>query len=359
MINGKIHSVLGLVDPELIGPTLMHEHVFLDHRAMMRVPDKQSPHWQDINAPVDISLLSALRRQPLGTCLDNLLLDDETVATRELLNYVKEGGSAIVDCTVKGIKPNPMALQRISKATGLHIIQGTGLYIEKSHPPWVRIADVDEISELFVRELTEGIDDTGVCAGIIGEIGTSGIERIGNGGPDQRTGDITAEEKKVLRAAGRASVLTGAAVTVHLDPRGKGAFEVIDVLAGEGVEPERMIMGHMDANPNFDYHLEIAKRGVYVEYDHFGREYYAGHMTRAYPSDERRVELLCGLLHAGYEDHILLSQDICMKIDLQTYGGVGYRHILGELTMIFRRAGISDVQINTMLVQNPQRVLSF
>ena len=118
-------------------------------------------------------------------------------------------------------------------------------------------------------------------------------------------------------------------------------------------------MGHMDANPNLDYHLEIAKRGVFVEYDHFGREYYAGHMARAYPSDERRVELLCALLHAGYEDQLLLSQDICMKIDLQTYGGVGYRHILGELAMIFRRAGISDVQIDSMLVQNPRRVLSF
>ena len=118
-------------------------------------------------------------------------------------------------------------------------------------------------------------------------------------------------------------------------------------------------MGHMDSNPNLDYHLEIAKRGVYVEYDHFGREYYAGHMFQPYTSDQRRVELLCELLSAGYKDQLLLSQDVCMKIDLNAYGGVGYRHILGELIEIFQRAGISDEQIDSMLVQNPRRVLAF
>ena len=81
MISGKIHSVLGPVDPDLVGPTLMHEHLFIDHRNVLRVPDKESSRHKYVNAPVDISLLSTLRRQPLGTCLDNLLLDDESMPT--------------------------------------------------------------------------------------------------------------------------------------------------------------------------------------------------------------------------------------------------------------------------------------
>jgi phosphotriesterase-related protein len=213
---------------------------------------------------------------------------------------------------------------------------------------------VGEITEGFARVPATRV---GVRAGIIGEIGTSGVSRGSQS--RQKGGDFTPAEEKVLRAAGRASVATGAPVSIHLDPRGQGAFAVDDALSAEGVSADRIVMCHMDANPDLDYHLAVAERGVYLEYDHFGREYYGQHMRRPYTSDVRRIELLCSLLTAGYEQQILLSQDVCAKIDLRTYGGVGYAHIIGELLPEFRRSGVTERQIDLMLTENPRRVLAF
>jgi phosphotriesterase-related protein len=334
-------TVLGPVAPQEIGPTLMHEHVFADLRPFFA---PRAGDDADADRPVDISLLSRLRRRPLGVTRDNLRLDDASVAAAELGHFAAAGGSAVVDCTVIGLGRDAGRLPAIARETALHIVQGTGIYVERTHPDWVQAADVGQIADLFVRELLDGIGDTGVRAGIIGEIGTSR--------------KITPAEEKVLRAAGRASVRTGAAVTVHLDPRGEEAHRVIDVLTEEGVAPGRMVMGHMDARPDPAYHTAVAKRGVYVEFDHFGREYYAGHMDRPYPSDAQRIELLCGLLERGYRDQLLVSQDVCMKIDLETYGGVGYGHLLRELTPIVRRAGVSEADLDALLVTNPRKVLT-
>lgn len=349
-----VMTVLGPVDAEQVGVTLMHEHVFCDTTARFAPVDDEALKRFEY-APVNISILSRLRRRPFDICRDNLVLSDESMAIDELMAFVREGGTTLVDCTLPGIGRNPSALRRVAQATGLNIVQGTGAYVESTHPEWVEAESVDQLAARFAAELTMGIGDSGVCAGIIGEIGASGIPN----GLRTRTSDLTSSEEKVLRAAGRASLATGASVCVHLDPRGKGAFVVTDVLFSEGVAPDRMIMCHMDANPDLEYHLEIAQRGVYLEYDHFGREYYAGHMNMPYTADSRRIELLTALLKAGHEKQLLLSQDICAKIDLCAFGGVGYAHIVGELLPAFRRAGITDTQIDLMLRLNPRKALAF
>lgn len=353
MTRSHVMTVLGPVAPEEIGPTLMHEHVFVDLRPFFTEPDGDEP-LPDADRPVDISLLSRLRRSPMGVTRDNLLLADADVATRELRRFVDAGGSALVDCTVIGLERDAGRLAAISHVTGVHMVQGTGVYVEHTHPDWVDDLDADEIATLFVRDLVEGIGDSGVRAGIIGEIGTSGLRR----GASARDGDMTPAEEKVLRAAGRASLVTGAAVTVHLDPRGEGAHAAIDVLEEEGVAPDRIVMGHMDARPDLAYHMAVAERGVFVEYDHFGREYYAPHMGRSYTSDALRLELLCALLDSGFRDQLLVSQDVCMKIDLEAYGGVGYAHFLRELVPILERAGVGRAELDAMLVDNPRRVLT-
>jgi phosphotriesterase-related protein len=351
---GQVMTVLGPIEPERIGRTLMHEHVFVDIRDTTFLPPREASLKPYEFAKVDISFLWLLRRRPFSLCRDNCVLSDEVTAIRELEQLVAVGGSTLVDCTLPGMGRDPRALTRVARATGLHIVQGTGAYVERAHPPWVNSESVDQLAARFAREITDGIDGTDIRAGIIGEIGTSGVAR----GSRRKVGDFTPAEEKVLRAAARASVATGAAVSVHLDPRGQGAFAVCDVLIMEGVRPDRIIMCHMDANPDLEYHLAVAERGVYVEYDHFGREYYAGHFNRSYPSDARRIELLSAMLDAGFESQLLLSQDVCAKIDLRTYGGVGYAHILGELLPDFRRAGATAKHIEQMLVENPRRVLT-
>jgi phosphotriesterase-related protein len=351
---GAITTVLGPVAPAETGVALMHEHVLVDLKATFApVDDPELARYRD--APVSEELLDLLRVWPFSLTLDNVRLDDEALAVEELTAFAAAGGSLVVDCTPEGIGRDAAALQRVARATGLHIVQGTGFHVELAHPPFVRELADDALAEHFVRELTEGIGETGVRAGVIGEIGTSGVDP----GSRRKRGDMTPAEEKVLRAAGAASVQTGAAVTVHLDPRGTGAYRAIEVLAAEGVAPERMIMGHLDANFDLDYHLRVAATGVYVEYDHFGREYYAGHMGRPYTRDARRIEGLCALVARGFAGQLLLSQDVCAKIDLHRHGGNGYDHILRRIVPELRARGVDDAAIGAMLVDNPRRALAF
>lgn len=349
----QIITVLGPIDPDLLGPTLMHEHLFIDLTGSFTPPEREDLR-QYVHARVDESILPLLHQHPFGLCLDNVKLEDIDWAVKELDEFTLRGGTALVDCTVPGIGRDPAAVQEVARRTGLHIVQGTGLHIELNHPSWVSEIGVDELAGIFAMDISTGMDGTAVRAGIIGEIGTSGIS------VETRTknGHITAQEEKALRAAAQASRITNATVAVHLDPRGQGAFEVIDILRSEGVEPERMIMCHMDANPDLSYHKSVAARGVYIEYDHFGREYYAGHMNQPYTSDKRRIELTCAMVKAGYSRQLLLSQDVCSKIDLRRFGGVGYGHVARSIIPALSEAGIQNEQLEWMLVENPRRALS-
>ncbi|MEA2387160.1 MAG: phosphotriesterase-related protein [Thermoleophilaceae bacterium] len=354
--QGSVVTVLGPVAPDELGPTMMHEHLLVDLGATFApVDDADLAQYSD--EPVGPELIELLHRWPFSLTPDNGRLDDEALAEQEARALVAAGGSALVDCTIDGIGRDPVAVARLAQATGLHIVQGTGYYVELAHPPHVSSSGVDEIASHFVAELTEGIGETGIRAGIIGEIGTSGIDAATR----TKRGDITPDEEKVLRAAGAASVETGAAVTVHLDPRGDGADRVVDVLAEEGVAPERMVMDHMDARPDLDYHLRIAARGVFVEYDHFGREYYAPHMGEGerYTQDSRRIELLVELVERGHTAQLLVSQDVCAKIDLHRHGGNGYDHVLLRIVPRLREAGLDDAALRAILVDNPRRALAF
>lgn len=350
----RIVTVLGEVAPEELGFTLMHEHLLVDIRGtFVPVDDPELARYRD--TPVGPEIYELLQTYPFSLTMHNGLLQDETIAEEEVFAFVAAGGSALVDTTLPGIGRDPAALQRISLATGLHVVAGTGYYVEATHPPHVGDATIEELAAHFVSELTDGIGDTGVRAGIIGEIGASGVDPVSR----QKVSDITPAEEKVLRAAGVASLGTGAAVTVHLDPRGPGADRVIDVLEEVGVGPERMIMDHMDANADLDYHLRVADRGVFVEYDHFGREYYGDHLKRPYTKDSRRIELLLELLRRGHERQMLLSQDVCAKIDLHRHGGNGYDHVLVRIVPRLREEGVSEATLERMLIENPRRALAF
>jgi phosphotriesterase-related protein len=355
-LSKQIMTVLGAIEPEELGATMMHEHVLVDLSCNFVTPSEESERSL-LAAPVTMDILGVLRRRPFSRCLDNVVLSDEQLAIEELARFRRAGGSGIVDCTVWGIGLDPVAVARVAQATGVHIVQGTGAYVEPSHPDWVREATVEDLAKRFVDEVRIGFGDSGVRAGLLGEIGTSGVTRDAVG--YARVGDITPEEEKVLRAAGRASVATGAAVSVHLDVRGHGAFRIIDVLEEEGVVPDRMIMCHLDPVADIDYHLAVARRGVFVEYDCFGREYYSDELGVAWGHDNQRVSWLVSLLEAGYEDRIVLAQDVCLKIDLRAYGGNGYDHIMTTGLEMFRRAGIGEAQIASMLVDNPRRALAF
>ena len=350
----KILTIRGPIDPAEVGPTLMHEHLMVDLSCNFVHPTDASCRSL-LHAPVTIDMLALLRRRPFSVTLENMVLGDEALACEEVARFHDEGGQTVVDATCIGIGRDPRALHRISRASDLHVVMGAGCYMENSHPDWVRDASVEQLTEIFERDVTVGVEGTPFRSGIIGEIGTSGVAK----GSEEKHGDITPQEEKVLRAAGRAAQATGVAVSVHLDLRGQGAFRVIDVLADEGVDPQRMVMGHMDLVPDLDYHRAVLKRGAFVEYDCFGREYYTDELGGlSWGHDSWRVAALATLVSEGYVDQLVLSQDVALKMDLCKYGGNGYGHIMRTIVPWLRRDGITDDELVTMLVENPRRILT-
>lgn len=337
-------TVLGPISPERLGIALPHEHILIDLTCWWMDPpeaSKKAVAW----APVSLETLGALRRDPFIS-RDNLVLLDPELALKEVSRFKWAGGGTITDVTNVGIGRDPWTLKRIALATGLNIIMGSGYYIGPSHPPEMERKSVEEIAEEIVRDITVGVGDTGIRAGLIGEIGTSD--------------PITPNEEKSLRGAARAQRRTGTPLTIHPYPWAKEGLRILDILAEEGADLHRVIMSHM--NPtlyDLDYHRAIARRGAYLEYDLMGMEFYGDSLGLSTPRDIESVAALKRLIDEGYLEKLLISQDICMKMQLTAYGGWGYAHILEHVLPMLRKDGVTQEQIHTLTVENPRRALTF
>lgn len=337
-----IQGVLGPIPAGDLGVVLIHEHLLLDARPSFEEPAEAS-RKVDAYRPVAPDLLHRLRQDPFSN-LDNCGLFDEEVAAREAGRFRAAGGSTIVDATCRGIGRDPRALRRIARRTGLNVIMGTGYYLERTHPPFVADASVDALAGIMIQDLVDGDERSGVRAGYIGEIGT---------GPT-----FTAQERKVLAAAARAQAHTGVALSVHLHGWERHGHAVLDTIEANGGDPSRTILDHM--NPSWwdvDYQTSLAERGAWLEYDMIGLDYYfAGDDAQA-PSDEESARGIVGLIERGHLDRLLLSQDVFLKMMLVRYGGNGYAYLLEHFVPRLRRHGVSDAQIETLLVGNPARAL--
>src|SRR6185436_6178602 len=176
---------------------------------------------------------------------------------------------------------------------------------------------VDALADEIVREAEEGVGDTGVRPGIIGEIGT-----------DKPW--ASPREERVHRAAARAARRTGLAITTHAVQSTVG-LDQLDLFEAEGADLSRVVVGHADSNPSPAYYRAIVQRGVSVEFDLLGR---------------------------GHAERILLSQDVCHDSQLQRYGGNGYTYLADAFLPRLREAGVSDDEIRTITVDNPRRLLT-
>jgi phosphotriesterase-related protein len=307
-----VQTVLGPIEPDSLGMTLPHEHTQI---ALWHVPSRWD-YWQ--------------------------LTRDEPLIVEELAAYRAAGGSGIVDLTLPGVGRDPGWLAGISRATGLNVVMGSGWYRGAYYPAEARIdrRSVDDLADELVREAEDGAADTGIRAGIIGEIGT-----------DKPW--VSALEERVHRAAARAARRTGLAITTHavLSPVG---LEQLRIFEEEGADPGRVVIGHADSYPVLDHHLAIIERGASVEFDFLGMSFSAVERH----GEERVVKLLCDLLARGHADRILLSQDVCNDAQLQRFGGHGYTYLATTFLPRLRDAGVSDAEIETMTIGNPRRILS-
>lgn len=354
----KVQTVLGEIKPEDLGITLTHEHLLIESVEALWSEPMDEYKKQFVDQPVQMSNLGVIRRSP-SISKDNLIMNDVDLAVREANEFKNVGGRSIVDVTTKGIGQNPTALVRISKLTGLNVIAGTGYYVARSHPPEVKKKSLDQLASDFVSEITAGIDDSTVKCGILGELGVS-IK-------------MTEEEEKILRAASRASLETGCPISVHFTPPGREAFKAVEIFEDEGVSPKRINMGHLDTNSDIEYHKRIAEYGSFISYDQFGLQYddweqVAGpedfsssnqSLNLEFPRDSERVRMIIELCRAGFQDQILLSQDIGEKVDLKFYGGHGYDHILRVIVPMFLKRGFSKGAIDSIMIDNPRKFLTF
>jgi phosphotriesterase-related protein len=340
-------TVTGPVAASELGLTLAHEHLFIDLRNQF-TPFEDEEKRLISEQPVQMANLGRLRRSPYAV-RDNLVLDDLELAVAEAREFQKLGGRTIVDCTSIGIRREPLKLRELAKRTGLHIIAGCGYYTHDTHPPEMDDWPAEQIAEEMVRDLTEGMEGTDVKAGIIGEIGTSD--------------PIHPNEKKNLIASALAWRSTPVAVFVHTYPWGKAGLEAAEILIERGVDPAKIVICHIDVEFDVEYIKALLRKGVFVEFDNFGKEFYIDPADRGFAGgvfarDIERVRVLKELTAAGYRRQILVTNDICLKSMLRHYGGWGYDHILRNIMPMMRDEGLSPDDIEVFLRDNPQRLLA-
>jgi predicted metal-dependent phosphotriesterase family hydrolase len=317
----QIQTVTGPMSPEQLGVTYMHEHICCDQRRCR--PE-------------------GLRRP--GSEASLMVLDDPGVAVRELKEIRALDARAVVEVTMQAWGRDVLRLREISEATGLAIIAASGFYVEHCHPEFVTEQSIDALAEGLVAELYEGVGRTGIRTGLL----KSAISRPVVEGP----------EEKCARAVARAQRATGAAITTHTS--GSARFEIaggnigmllLDVLESEGVDPHRVIIGHVDENIDIRNIEALCRRGAYVQFDVIGKHHWL--------LDETRAEVMVELVRRGFLAHLLLSSDRARKSELKSYGGQGYAYLLTHFVPMLRDAGMPEEAIGTILVDNPRAVLPF
>jgi len=328
-----------LIEPSKLGFTQTHEHLLVN-----LIPPGIREGME--GEPITLENIGFLRRNWLSNVY-NLYLDDEKVAIEELKRYKNSGGGAIAELTVIGIDRNPEALVRISKATGVHVVMGTGYYTAACHPAEIEDLPPEQIADILVSEFREGAGDTKIKPGIIGEIGLDW--------------PLHPKEEKALRAATLAQIDTGASLNIHPGRAPEAPFDAIGIVKETGGDPERVVMSHLDRTLfGLDEVLRLAETGCYLEYDLFGQESsYYPISDIDMPNDATRIDYIMGLIERGYRDKILVSEDICHKTQLARYGGDGYNHILDNVLPIMRRKGMTEQDIEAVTVKNPARMLAF
>ncbi|MET7481556.1 phosphotriesterase [Streptomyces sp. NPDC005538] len=295
-----VRTVLGDVAPGELGVCDAHDHLFL-----------RSPR---------------LPGQELG---------DASAARAELAAFRSVGGDSVVQWTPYGMGRRVADLPVLSRATGVRVVCATGLHQAAHYSPELIEGLRGRLAELFVAELTEGIGPSGVRAGFIKVAG-------GFHGLD-------AHARWTMTAAAEAHRATGAPIAVHLE-LGTGALDVLDLLCGElGVEPHRVILGHLNRSPDPVAQRQAAGTGAYLAFDGPSR---ANHAT-----DWRMPDGVRALAESGFADRLLLGGDTVVAGARSVDGGPGMPYLL-------RRVGprlaleLGEEVVRRIFTENPARAFA-
>jgi phosphotriesterase-related protein len=328
----EVQTVLGPVDTADLGRVLMHEHVVVvDPEIQSNFPGR----WEDGRWEEEPGIATA---------------------AEELRTLKAAGFDTIADVSIYPMGRNVERVREIARRCGINILVTTGLYMFDKVPVQFEALrwenGVDPLVTLFVRDVMEGSGATGIRSALI----KCTTDRPG----------LTAGTERGLRAAARAHRLTGVPITTHSKATLLGGFEQQRILAEEGVDLTRVIIGHCGETTDVDYLEVIAGRGSYLGMDHFGFDTMLPWMERFGIDDvvsfEDRVATVVELCRRGHAEQIVLSHDYAAFLDWvppdirQTLPRYNYLHIARDVLPALRERGVTEDQIDAMLVQNPRRI---
>jgi phosphotriesterase-related protein len=317
----KVNTVLGPVSADELGVTLMHEHLVVSYLG-----------WEcdALSPPYD-------REAAAKACVETL---------KEAKGY---GLKTLVDATATDMGRDIELQKVVSERLGINIICATGFYTEKYGKAGYfkfrsQAYDITaEVCETMVKEITQGIGNTGVKAGVI-KVGTGHAR-------------ISSYEEKMLKAAARAQKETGVPIITHTEAGTMGA-EQADLFISEGADPKRIVIGHMCGNADLRYHLSVLEKGVNIAFDRLG-------IDILFP-DKLRKACLIGLIGIGYADKIMLSQDrwaywLGRPFEFPDaakplMANWSYVHVFNNIIPVLKEAGVSEDKINRLMVENPRRL---
>lgn len=319
----SVQTLTGPVNTVDLGPTLMHEHVFTLNAEYLQNYGKGA--WWDEQLEVD-------------------------AAVEKLNRLARLGIRTIVDPTVLGLGRNIERMLTIARQVEVNIIVATGVYTYDSLPfpysmrgPGAPLGGDDPMVADFTRDITAGIGDTKVQAAFL----KCAVEH------DPMTPDV----ERALRAVAHVSIQTGAPITVHTNAHAKTADLALRVLHEEGVDLKRVVLGHVGDSTDVDWLAGLADTGAILGMDRFGLDVFA--------STDDRVATIAELVRRGYADHLVLSHDASCRIDWfgsdapevisQLMPNWHYEHISNDVLPALRDHGVTDAQIDTMLIEVPRR----
>ena len=318
-----VETVRGPIATANLGRTYMHEHIFvLTLEVQVNYPDE----WGDEEARID-----------------------DAVAKLDAL--VAQGVQTIVDPTVIGLGRYIPRIQRVAERTAINIVAATGCYTYDEVPNYFGSRDPniyaalgldrpDPMVDMFVRDITDGIASTGVRAGLL----KCAIDHKG----------VTPGVERIMRAVARAHHATGTPITVHTHPGSQTGFDVQRVLCDEeGVEPRHIVLGHSGDSTDIGYLTALAESGFVLGMDRFG--------LNMAPTFEQRCDTVIELCRRGLADRLVLSQDAACYIDwidpvfASQLPQWNYSHIHDDVLPYLVEHGVSDADVETMLVDVPRR----
>jgi len=306
-----VNSVSGPLETAGLGVTLMHEHIIVSSpgvRENFRVWDRN----EQLKRAVEKGAAAQAR-----------------------------GINTLVDLTPGDWRDIPF-VQEVVARTGMQVIVATGIYWEVPH--YFRAAggrSIDHIADLFVRDITEGIGETGVKAGII----KCAADEPG----------VTPDVERILRASARAHRATGVPISTHTHAPSQVGLKQQDIFESEGVDLGRVVIGHSGDTEDLEYLQSLIARGSYIGMDRFGIDVYL--------STEKRVNTIARLCEMGHAAKMVLSHDAACYFDWydpalvnQLAPNWNFNHIPDDVLPALQRSGVSEEQIRTMMVENPRRI---